>query len=247
MNAKATMVVVILVILGLGRVGESSGIDGTRRHIQLLEMGEFHGEEVTARSGEKWLGLYQTDPDSVLLPYRLKIENIYDDLIDFEKGQLTGKRVDVNSPLKPLFLLKGATMLKEGPVTTVYSAPPDYEKSLEKSSPTNLKLNSTSYVLTVTSLDGAPGKCRETAFPPEARLVLGSGDSQQILYSLDGCGNDPVWYLLWAGDLDQDGKLDLYVNVTQHYNVSEKRLFLSSQASEGELVREVAEFITSGC
>jgi hypothetical protein len=246
MKTKATMVLLILMTLTLLQVGKSSGIDGPPRHMQLLEMGEFHGEEVTARSGEKWMGLYQTNPDSVLLPYRLKIETIYDDLSDYEKGQLTGKRVDVNSPLKPLFLLKGATMLKEGPVTTVYSAPPDYEKSLEKSSPINLKLNGASYVLTVAAPDGADGKC-ETVFPPEARLALELADSRQTLYSLDGCGNDPVWYLLWAGDLDHDGKLDLYVNVTQHYNVSEKRLFLSSQASEGELVKEVAEFITSGC
>ncbi|MFN2517325.1 MAG: hypothetical protein ABR556_14040, partial [Pyrinomonadaceae bacterium] len=120
MKAKATMTVLILATLALVQVGKSSGINSTRRHIQLLETGDFHGEEVTARSGEKWLGLYETKPDSVLLPYRLKIDIIYDDLIDYEKGKLTGKRVDVDSPLKPLFLLKGASMLREGPVTTVY-------------------------------------------------------------------------------------------------------------------------------
>ncbi|MDQ6652952.1 MAG: hypothetical protein M3Y84_09420 [Acidobacteriota bacterium] len=246
MKTKATLFVLVVVSLAVVHVGKSSGIDSTHSHIQLLETGDFHGEEVTARSGEKWLGLYKTEPDAVLLPYRLKIDTIYDDLTDYEKGQLTGKRVDVDSPLKPLFLLKEATVLKEGPVITLYSAPQDFDKSLEKSRPINFKLNGTSYVLNVAAPEGA-GKCRETAFPPEARLVLERGDSQQTLYSLEGCGNDPVWYLLWAGDLDHDGKLDLYVNVTQHYNVSEKRLFLSSQASQGELVKEVAEFITSGC
>ena len=74
-----------------------------------------------------------------------------------------------------------------------------------------------------------------------------SGESGQVLYSLQDCGNDPSWRLLWAGDLDRDGKLDLYVSVTQHYNVSERKLFLSSQADEGQLVKEVADFVTSGC
>jgi hypothetical protein len=68
-----------------------------------------------------------------------------------------------------------------------------------------------------------------------------------MLYTLDVCGNDPYWYLLWAGDLDRDGKLDLYLSVTQHYDVAERKLFLSSQARRKKLVREVASFEIGGC
>ncbi|HKO62441.1 MAG TPA: hypothetical protein VJV03_14855 [Pyrinomonadaceae bacterium] len=44
-----------------------------------------------------------------------------------------------------------------------------------------------------------------------------------------------------------DGKLDLYVTVNQQYNVVERKLFMSSEADEGQLVAEVAEFVTIGC
>jgi hypothetical protein len=47
--------------------------------------------------------------------------------------------------------------------------------------------------------------------------------------------------------MDGDNKLDLYVQVSYHYNVSQRKLFLSSQAKRGGLVREVAELMTVGC
>ena len=39
-----------------------------------------------------------------------------------------------------------------------------------------------------------------------------------------------------------DGKLDLYVQVGYHYNSTQRKLFLSSQAKKGKLVREVADW-----
>jgi hypothetical protein len=110
-----------------------------------------------------------------------------------------------------------------------------------------LKLGRRTYVLKVISPDKNPSPCRDQAFPRNAKLVLVTGKSSQTLYTLGDCGNEPYWYLVWAGDLDRDGKLDLYVDVTQHYDVSERRLFLSAPARRGRLVKEVVAFVTGGC
>lgn len=59
----------------------------------------------------------------------------------------------------------------------------------------------------------------------------------------DDCG----WGIYWAGDLDGDGKLDLYLDLANHYNVGQYRLFLSSPAEKGKLVKEVANFRFVGC
>ncbi|NIQ12133.1 MAG: hypothetical protein GWO23_21940 [Gammaproteobacteria bacterium] len=53
--------------------------------------------------------------------------------------------------------------------------------------------------------------------------------------------------VLWAGDLDRDGKLDILLDLTDHYNVSAPTLLLSSMAAANELVQPVAEFRTTGC
>jgi hypothetical protein len=213
---------------------------------KLLETGVFHGDEVTAKSGEQWLGLYVTGETSTLLSYRLKIKAVHDEVVDDKEDQKTGKELSVDLPLEPMFLVKGLTELSGGPVITVFQGKADFEKTLEKITPVRLKLAEESYQLQVLAPE-ASTKCRESSFPKNAQLVLQHGDTTQVLYTLDECGNEPYWYLMWAGDLDRDQKLDLYISVTQHYNVSERRLYLSSKAAQGKLVKEVAEFINSGC
>jgi hypothetical protein len=242
MKIKITILTLVLASLIVAPAIKSAGIfQGDQK---LIEPGAFHGDEVTARSGEKWLGLYITDEDSMLLTYRLTVDVVQDSLVD-EDGQKTGKEVSVDLPLEPLFLIKGKGILKEGPVTTVFD---DASSSsiLAESSTIALNLAGTSYALKVAGSEDTT-KCPDQSLPRNARLVLVNGESRQVLYSLQECGSDPTWALVWAGDLDRDGKLDLYVSVTQHYNVTERKLFLSSPAGEGQLVKEVAEFVTSGC
>lgn len=207
----------------------------------LLEVGEFHGEEVSAETGERWLGLHIAGNDSTLLEYELAVDTVHDPFID-AADQKTGKKVSVNLPLEPIFLVNSDWVLQSGPVKTVFKGNNEWLQSI---SPVTLKLAASNYEIKIVGDDGE--KCWPDGLPKNAKLILSNGKSDQVLYTLAECGSDPSWFLHWAGDLDKDGKLDLYVSVTQHYNFSERKLFLSSQADEGQLVGEAAEFVTSGC
>lgn len=219
----------------------------SRVRFRVIEAGEFHGDEINARSGEYWLGLFVRGRRTTLRYSRISVSRVFDDVTDYGTGRKTGKRVGVNSSTTPLLLISPATALSPGPVITVFQNEPEpFNRGLEKFS-TTLRLNHRQYVLKVVAPDKAARMCPDNGFPENARLVLTSRRSEQVLYTLDECGNEPIWYLVWAGDLDHDGKLDLYVNVTQHYDISERRLFLSSHARKGRLVREVASFVTGGC
>jgi hypothetical protein len=90
-------------------------------------------------------------------------------------------------------------------------------------------------------------KCEHPGLPMNARLVLSSGESRQVLYSLVDCGSEAGWYLNWAGDIDRDGKLDLLMSVGQGMYDAAQKLFLSSKARKGRLVKEVAELRSGGC
>jgi len=217
-----------------------------RQRPLLIETGQFHGDEITARRGQTWLGLFFNGRKAVLRYSKIQLRTVFDDITDYGTTKKTGKSVSTNGPRQSVFLLRGVIGLRPGPVTSVFQQEISFERTLEKV-PVRLKLGRRSYVLKVVSPDMNPTPCRENAYPRNARLVLLSGRSSQTLYTLDDCGNDPSWCLLWAGDLDRDGKLDLYVNVTQHYDVSERRLFLSSRARRGRLVRQAAAFVTGGC
>ncbi|MEK6281296.1 MAG: hypothetical protein AABN95_13165 [Acidobacteriota bacterium] len=242
MIPKITLSILVLLSMTGLLFNRSKEVDACPSGARVLEIGEFHGKEVDAQTGEKWLGLHISSDGSMLLNYQVTVEAFHDSIVD-EPEKKTGKKVSVDLPLEPVFLVE-AEGLNAGQVKTVFQG--SHENALERTSPVTLKLADISYELKVVSPEGVEN-CSDEKLPKNAKLVLASAESTQTLYSLEDCGNDPRWLLLWAGDLDGDGRLDLYISVNQHYNVSEKKLFLSSKAIEGRLVVEVAEFVTSGC
>ena len=207
----------------------------------LLEVGEFHGDEVSAETGEQWLGLHVSEKGSLLINHTITVESVHDPIID-EGDQKTGKKVSIDLPIDPIFLVNSNWVLQSGPVKTVFDG--DGEP-LQSITPRTLKVDTAEYEIKIIGDEGE--KCWTDGLPKNAKLILTHGTSSQVLYTLEECGNDPGWSLIWAGDLDKDGKLDLYVTVNQHYNIVERKLFLSSQADEGQLVAEVAELVTTGC
>jgi hypothetical protein len=85
----------------------------------------------------------------------------------------------------------------------------------------------------------------------DAVITLTEGERQQTLFdaAVHGTTNDPSlvvscgephFRIHWAGDLDRDGRLDLVVTFSRKYSYHPRQLFLSSAASSGELVSEVA-------
>lgn len=238
----------ILVLLSLPvLVGQVFVQTARTAKVLLVETGEgFHGDEVKARNGERWLGLYVTGRGSFLAESTVTVRRVFDPIVDEDERKPTGKSVSVSGREEPVFLVKNAQMLKQGKTTTVYRGGHDEAHSLGRKTRVTLKLGGRTYQLRVVS----PKRLAPEAIgalPPDAKLTLTSGSSTQTLYSLNNNSNDPSWYLLWAGDADGDGKLDLYLSLSYHYNLDQRRLFLSSQAEAGNLVNQVAEFATTGC
>ncbi len=78
----------------------------------------------------------------------------------------------------------------------------------------------------------------------DLKVVLSFGRQTQVLFSTDGSADDALFEVVWAGDLDSDGKLDLLVNFSRKYTEHPYRLLLSSKVSPGQLVGEAAMFLT---
>jgi hypothetical protein len=174
-----------------------------------------------------------------LRPATLKVEAVHDPVIDWENKRLkTGKKVSVSHAREPLFLLRGAGTLPRGRVPTAFTE----QKNLVDGDDITLTLGGRRYRMRVVGDDPGPA----TYVKSNSRLLLTSEGTSQVLFSVRQ-QNDGGWTLLWAGDLDGDGRLDLYMDLSNHYNSSQRRLFLSTRARKGQLVREVAEFSTVGC
>jgi hypothetical protein len=238
-----------IVIVAAFALAWAPGLTAQRRpagaQVRLIETGGvFHGGEMSARTGESWLGLYVTEGGSSLAPSVVRVEAAEDPVSNEGPGNRSGKVVTVNRKAKPVFLINGAHGLLPGRVATAFVG----ETKLTPGADAAVRLAGEEYRLSVATAGKNPplGMTFD-----DAKLVLSKGPLTQIIYDLGGDGGRETetadWKLLWAGDLDGDRKLDLYVQVSGHYDIIERKLFLSSRAGPQQLVRELAEFSTSGC
>lgn len=198
---------------------------------QLLEVGEFHGADVRAQTSGDWLGLFVTKDHSTLTSLNIKVSRVFDPIVDDESKKKTGKKISIQNPTAPIFLIKNVPQLKAGKVTTVLT---DFI-SITNETPRTINLGTQQYQLIA-----------QPFLLGKTKVTLVQGKKKQPLF-VNLHKEEGGFSIEWAGDLDGDGKLDLYVNAAAHDNQSSKRLFLSSRASKGQLVREVARFETVGC
>ncbi|MCC9073411.1 hypothetical protein LNQ49_17690 [Flavobacterium sp. F-65] len=73
------------------------------------------------------------------------------------------------------------------------------------------------------------------------KLYLTTGNTKEQLLLTEESFNDTFVVLLFAGDIDGDGKLDFVFGANRHYEEERVILFLSSKAKNGEAVKKVSE------
>ena len=212
----------------------------------LLLTGTFHQDEVTHASSDDWLALVSTPRGWMLQPVGVVIERDHDPIVDLE-GEMTGKRVTAIAVDEPLLLVRGRRL---GPGAVTPAMPDAADLRLQE--PATLRLGGVASTLRY--------RCNEKVedeygfFPCALQLVTGTSVQTLATYSsmrdehnnllLAGSASPTV---LWAGDLDHDGRLDLVIDTSWHYNLYAPSLYLSSAAAPGQLVAKVATFSSAGC
>ena len=214
---------------------------------EILAPGSFHGDEVqSAASGEIWSGVFQTDSGYELRQAEMIVEDAVDPYID-EDGERTARLIyAADAVIDPycdwdyetdrwasgdgdrlMFFLRPAdSVFVEGPLDPVMVNSPDIPPD------TTIELGDSGLSL-VATLEG---------------LYLFDGDTSQRLSDVypNSCGE--AVSVIWAGDLDGDGRMDLVLDDQPHYAYRVYyRLFLSGEAESGELVKEVASFSAGSC
>lgn len=219
---------------------------GLKYKYLLLESGGYHGDEVTAKSNETWLGMYSVHTKTYLKKDNIKVERVHDEIVDDSPKQKTGKKVSTSGKVTPLFLINGVRDFREGEIKTYFkgltfdeSAETDEDiTEFRKNFIKTFDIGDEKYVLRVVKVYDKQGEKRFI-------LLFESSDKKQILHI--SRENDYLGTLFWVGDFDRDNKPDLYLSPWIQENTSVNILFLSSKAKGNNLVKIAAILATSGC
>ncbi len=214
---------------------------------ELLFCGEYHGDEVTAVTGDKWWGLFRTDAGHELRQVEVSVENVHDPIADDDESEQTGKKVSVKgAEIEPLFLVKGPAFKAKRPVPTCFEG----EIPLEPTR-TGRYFEFTFGSEQPTVRFTPQGEAIEDGWQDYEIEIWTSKDDVagdwQPFVQRESAFPDAIPTLHWAGDIDGDGKMDLLMDMTDHYNVRDMTLFLSTEAGADQPPKPCAAFRTVGC
>ncbi len=192
---------------------------------EFLMISEFRIYEELPEFEEGWFGVFETDSGDIL-------RKISFELLKSSYQPEEGERPEpffiefLDEPEEPMLIIaSSAFQFREGFIQRAF-----IEKS-ELEVGDALKLT-------------APGLTDIGVLSTEAGLFITDGGIVQILtetFKEDSTENSIS--IEWAGDLDRDGSIDLLIDdLDDPYNRFCFKLYLSSQAEEGDLVKEVASF-----
>lgn len=222
--------------------------EATNNLIDVLETGAIYREsEVIAKTDEKWLTLFERNGKYSLMMSSTRVTK---KRTQSYPGDEYDVQLSFDNPGVPIFAIKNLKPVNPGPVTTVYHRP-SWKEIKRRNLPIDamktgfkreFNLNDNWYTLRVSrglSRDGTT----------VGILVLEHDGISQVIaqnYYEPGYG-EIIGDLLWVGDLDSDGKLDVYFDEFNEKGYFGVGLYLSSSAEPGKLVKLVATFSTAGC
>jgi hypothetical protein len=218
---RRLIALLLLSVAGLAHAQPSQG------KWKFLMPGGYHAGEAPIKPGKGWLALTTIDGSWHLVPTTVKAERIHDVVVD-DAGGKTRIRISAESagPIA-LFRLPNLTPRKAGAAETGFEG--DANK-LPPAIPLRLLFRGESHQLEA----------------PKSEVYLRKGSLRTELRNIYVGGFDNEARLLWAGDLDGDGALDLLVQ-RGAYNSSGTCLSLSSGTRPGVLVRQIACHGGVGC
>lgn len=203
---------------------------------RIYTIGQHHGDEAPAKFDQGWLALIVKNGQAELKSVRPQVKTVYDQVLDDidDKRSYTGREISVKGESPRLLIQMNSLIPGKVDMATI--------KQMANSA--TLKFHEQDYVL-----DHECEKQKTGRKLTPCKITLQQGKSKQAIEEnfLYPDGNfTKSLEVIWAGDLDRDGKLDLILQ-TNGDNNSILKVYLSSMAKGRDMLKMVASYETIGC
>ncbi len=241
---------VVAIISLLSGVLNAAGPDTAEESIQVAIPGQYSKADEVA-SGDGWWGIARHSHGFTLEATTTTVKAI-PALYQSAQEKPSGLSIAVPDDCDFIAILRGSPLLRAGPLQSTRVTPRN-GSFLYPGEKMNLTLDS--------GREAVHFEVRAigTAIIPEGSPTIGfhnyalilienalKNTRRQTLVSVAELNIFEKPEILWAGDLDRDGKPDIILDRTKGESQADIALFLSSAASDGELVGLVADWMSLG-
>lgn len=221
--------------------------DDTNFMAKILTTGIFHEDEVWAGADKlKWFGLFYNQSNVYLAETKITASRVHDEIVDDFEDDKTGWEIKTMNQDTAYMLIADLDFLKNRKIEPLDL--PKYQ--LYPGDSLQFNYLGVEYCLYAA---GNKRKHDEDGVWYEVwnyRLYLAAkikGQWKRDLLVACPSFDDAMIDLIFAGDIDGDGFLDLIIDTSNHYNGMNPTLFLSKPAEKGHLIKAVGEHGSVGC
>ena len=215
---------------------------------KILTTGHFHNEEVWPNAeNENWFGIFRNKNGYYISQTKITVNREHDGIVDAENSEVeTGWEIKTENKDTSILLVSGLNHIQNHRINEIKLK----DKIIFPGDSIKIEYKGNLYNIYATGIKFQPYESSNDYAICNYKLFLKAKingvEKSQLLVSSPR-NDDALANILFIGDIDGDGLLDIIIDTTNHYNVERPTLYLSNPGDNEVLLKIVGIHVTYGC